>query len=121
MITIYPMLATLLDVFWYGVQYVLRLLFKQNAPTRISTRPGPLGRIAIIGAGVTGISSAAHCITNGFEVVIFEARPSIGGVWSQVTASSGLQIHSMLYRFHPSVWWRSAYPQRDEIRTKGQD
>lgn len=51
--------------------------------------PGPstrLGRpkIAVIGAGITGVTSAAHCIGHGFDVVIFEAgdEHSLGGIWS---------------------------------------
>ena len=28
---------------------------------------------------------------------------------------SGLQIHSLSYRFHPSVRWKSAYPLRKQI------
>lgn len=42
-------------------------------------------RIAIIGAGLTGVSSAAHCVGHGFDVKIFEARPKeegLGGIWS---------------------------------------
>lgn len=53
------------------------------------TPPGPstrLGRpkVAIIGAGITGVTSAAHCIGHGFDVVIFEAgdENSLGGIWS---------------------------------------
>ncbi|KIJ06722.1 hypothetical protein PAXINDRAFT_103253 [Paxillus involutus ATCC 200175] len=40
----------------------------------------PYGRIAVIGAGLTGISSAAHAISHGFEVVIFEADDRVGGI-----------------------------------------
>ena len=29
--------------------------------------------------------------------------------------TSGLQIHSILYRFHPSVRWNNAYPNRHQI------
>lgn len=46
----------------------------------------PLGRpkIAIIGAGITGVSAAAHCVGHGFDVVIFEAggEKNLGGIWS---------------------------------------
>lgn len=30
-------------------------------------------KIAIIGAGITGVSSASHCVGHGFDVQIFEA------------------------------------------------
>lgn len=41
-------------------------------------------RIAIIGAGVTGVTAAAHCVGHGVDVQIFEAasREGLGGVWS---------------------------------------
>lgn len=74
-------------------------------------------RVAIIGAGITGIASAAHCVGHGFDVVLFEAGAPdhLGGVWSQVNDTSGLQIHSAMYRFHPSVKWSRGYPSRAEI------
>jgi hypothetical protein len=69
-----------------------------NGPIRISkwaldkllgTPPRPskeVGRpkIAIIGAGITGVMAAAHCIGHGFDVVIFEAnsQKNLGGIWS---------------------------------------
>ncbi|CAK7240789.1 MAG: hypothetical protein STHCBS139747_002236 [Sporothrix thermara] len=78
-----------------------------------------LGRpkVAIIGAGITGITSAAHCVGHGFDVVLFEAGgpDHLGGIWSQVNDTSGLQIHSAMYRFHPSVKWSRGYPNRAEI------
>ncbi|SCN84795.1 related to ACB 4-hydroxyacetophenone monooxygenase [Fusarium fujikuroi] len=45
-----------------------------------SNRP----KIAVIGAGITGVTSAAHCIGHGFDVVIFEAgsKDNVGGIWS---------------------------------------
>ncbi|OTB00527.1 hypothetical protein M426DRAFT_234727 [Hypoxylon sp. CI-4A] len=86
------------------------------------TPPGPstrLGRpkIAVIGAGITGVTSAAHCIGHGFDVVLFEAgdRNSLGGIWSKVNNTSGLQIHSFMYRFHPSIKWDHGYPDRQQI------
>ncbi|KIJ19595.1 hypothetical protein PAXINDRAFT_161155 [Paxillus involutus ATCC 200175] len=75
----------------------------------------PYGRIAVIGAGLTGISSAAHAISHGFEVVIFDADDRVGGIWAHENKTSELQVNSMLYRFHPAVLWRGAHPKRDEI------
>jgi NADPH-dependent 2,4-dienoyl-CoA reductase/sulfur reductase-like enzyme len=45
----------------------------------LSPTPSPPGaalsksKIAIIGAGLTGVSSAAHCVGHGFDVRLFEA------------------------------------------------
>lgn len=51
----------------------------------------PIKRIAVIGAGLTGVSSAAHCVGHGFDVQIFEARSrekGLGGIWSVGHASA---------------------------------
>lgn len=45
----------------------------------------PQKRVAVIGAGLTGVSSAAHCVGHGFDVQLFEARSKekgLGGIWS---------------------------------------
>ncbi|RMZ86324.1 hypothetical protein DV736_g6450, partial [Chaetothyriales sp. CBS 134916] len=74
-------------------------------------------RIAIIGAGLTGVSAASHCVGHGFDVTIFEAEGPdlVGGIWARVNSTSGLQIHSMMYRFHPSVTWEDEYPRQGKI------
>ncbi|TFY78192.1 hypothetical protein EWM64_g5819 [Hericium alpestre] len=96
------------------IQAVFILLFKP-APPKDEKLRRPFGRIAVVGAGLTGISSAAHCIAHNFDVVIFEADDRPGGIWAHVNKSSGLQLNSLLYRFHPGVLWSRAFPYRDEI------
>jgi NADPH-dependent 2,4-dienoyl-CoA reductase/sulfur reductase-like enzyme len=64
------------------IQWFLDKLLSPNPP-----QPGvKLGRpkIAIIGAGLTGVSAASHCVGHGFDVQIFEAGPreQLGGIWS---------------------------------------
>ncbi|KIM26442.1 hypothetical protein M408DRAFT_330606 [Serendipita vermifera MAFF 305830] len=99
----------------YGlIQRVIVLLYKPYPP-KSPELPNPYGRIAVIGAGLTGISSAAHAIAHGFDVVIYETNDSVGGIWSHVNSTSGLQLNSMLYRFHPAVLWSRGFPHRDEI------
>lgn len=40
--------------------------------------------IAVIGAGITGVTSAAHCVGHGFDTVIFEggSEDQVGGIWT---------------------------------------
>lgn len=73
------------------VQAILDWIFSPRPPPpsarkfRVSDK-----RIAVIGAGLTGVSSAAHCVGNGFEATIFEGRSKehgLGGVWSVWTSS----------------------------------
>lgn len=64
------------------LQWALEKLFSPNPlpPSTVLGRP----RIAVIGAGLTGVSAAAHCVGHGFDVCLFEAgdEKSLGGIWS---------------------------------------
>lgn len=66
---------------------------------------------------VFGYGSFSHCVAHNFEVVIYEenSRCKLGGIWAHVNSTSGLQLNSMLYRFHPAVLWRKAFPQQKDI------
>ncbi|WFD01261.1 hypothetical protein MYAM1_004023 [Malassezia yamatoensis] len=75
----------------------------------------PFGHVAVIGAGISGISSASQLVSQGFHVTIFEEASETGGIWANVNSTSGLQINSILYRFHPLVYWTSWYPHRDQV------
>lgn len=74
-------------------------------------------RIAVIGAGISGISSAAHCRGHGADVTVFEARSEkcLGGIWARVNSTSSLQLYSVMYRFHPTVRWHRKYPHQARI------
>ncbi|RDL35698.1 FAD protein [Venustampulla echinocandica] len=97
------------------IQWFLSKVFSPAPPEPGERLDRP--KIAIIGAGLTGVSAASHCVGHGFDVQIFEAGPreQLGGIWSRVNNTSGLQIHSMMYRFHPSVQWSGGYPNKQQI------
>lgn len=64
------------------LQYILIAIFSPQPPppgTRLR-RP----KIAVIGAGLTGVSAASHCVGHGFDVALFEAgdRDQLGGIWT---------------------------------------
>ncbi|KIP08184.1 hypothetical protein PHLGIDRAFT_127213 [Phlebiopsis gigantea 11061_1 CR5-6] len=102
-----------LDLLYFLAQLPIIWAFKPPRPPK--ELKNNRGRIAIIGAGLTGVSSAAHAIAHGFDVAIYEKNDSVGGIWSSVNATSGLQLNSLLYRFHPAVKWSRFFPHRDEI------
>ena len=104
-----------LTLIYQVIQYILSYVLSPTPPPPNAQLGRP--KIAIIGAGLTGISSAAHCVGHGFDVTIFEAgsQDNVGGIWTKVNNTSGLQIHSLMYRFHPSVTWSSGYPGRKAI------
>ncbi|PGG96005.1 hypothetical protein AJ79_09772 [Helicocarpus griseus UAMH5409] len=100
-------------------QSVLAFVFAPTPPPPSARPKKGAPRVAIIGAGLTGVSAASHCVGHGFDVQIFEARPKkegLGGIWSRVNSTSALQIHSIMFRFHPSVKWDSAYPTQAQIK-----
>ena len=70
-------------IFLYTVlQHVLDKLLSPTPPAPHAHLSRP--KIAVIGAGLTGVSSASHCVGHGFDVTIFEAgdEKSLGGIWS---------------------------------------
>ncbi|KAG8859908.1 hypothetical protein FRC20_011745 [Serendipita sp. 405] len=105
--------ASLIAAFYVLIQKIIVLVFKPRPPRNES--PQYRGRIAVVGAGLSGISSAAHSVAHGFDVVIFETNDKVGGIWANVNSTSGLQLNSLLYRFHPAVVWSRGFPFRDEI------
>ncbi|GAB7349151.1 hypothetical protein MBLNU459_g8090t1 [Dothideomycetes sp. NU459] len=103
-------------MFWFKLyQLVLAKILSPTPPPPGKKLRRP--RIAIVGAGLTGVAAASHCVGHGFDVHIFEAGPRshLGGIWAKVNDTSGLQIHSVMYRFFPSVYWNKGYPSRGEI------
>ena len=47
-------------------------------------------RVAIIGAGPSGIVAAKHALEAGFDVTVFEASSALGGQWDTTAAHSGV-------------------------------
>ena len=43
-------------------------------------------RVAVIGAGVSGVVTAKHLKSSGLEVVVYERSSTIGGIWCEVLA-----------------------------------
>ncbi|KAF1345398.1 putative dimethylaniline monooxygenase [Delphinella strobiligena] len=102
-------------LWWFQIyQAVLSKLLSPTPPPPGKKLRRP--RIAIVGAGITGVAAASHCVGHGFDVMIYESggKKSLGGIWAKVNNTSGLQIHSVMYRFFPSVHWSTGYPNRKE-------
>ena len=70
-------------LFLYQVlQFIISWTFSPGPPKSAKELKRP--KIAVIGAGITGVTAAAHCVGHGFDVVIFEAgsEKNVGGIWS---------------------------------------
>ena len=47
-------------------------------------------RVAVVGAGPSGLAAAKHALEAGFEVTVFEASGALGGQWQTTAAHSGV-------------------------------
>lgn len=61
-------------------------------------------KIAVIGAGISGIAAASVLKKNGFEAVVFEKSNKIGGVWSTAYPGVNLQNIYTQYRLSDFDW-----------------
>src|SRR5262249_41494923 len=56
-------------------------------------------RVAVIGAGASGLATARILLAQGLDCSVFERRASLGGVWSEGYLNFGVQIQRELYEF----------------------
>ncbi|MBD2308710.1 NAD(P)/FAD-dependent oxidoreductase [Chroococcidiopsis sp. FACHB-1243] len=61
-------------------------------------------RIAVIGAGISGIAAANILKKNGYEAVVFEKSTEIGGVWAVAYPEVRLQNISSQYHLSDFPW-----------------
>ena len=63
-------------------------------------------RVAVVGAGVSGLAAIKCCRDEGLDVVCFETRNDLGGLWNYTetvlpgqsnVARSGELFYSLLY------------------------
>jgi dimethylaniline monooxygenase (N-oxide forming) len=76
--------------------------------------------VAIIGAGLAGLVTAKTFRDNGFEVVIFEKEPALGGVWTASRTYPGLRANNSreTYSFSDFPYDKSVghFPYADDVR-----
>ncbi|MEU2258663.1 NAD(P)/FAD-dependent oxidoreductase [Nocardia xishanensis] len=77
-------------------------------------------RVAVIGAGVAGLVTAKVLRDDGFDVVVFEKEPAVGGVWIESRTYPGLRTNNShdTYAFSDHPYSRSAdmFPTAAQVR-----
>jgi dimethylaniline monooxygenase (N-oxide forming) len=66
-------------------------------------------RIAVVGAGISGIAAASTLKKNGFVPVVFEKHEKIGGVWA--TAYPDVRLQNIYTQYHLSDFDWSFQPE----------
>lgn len=61
-------------------------------------------KIAVIGAGVSGIAAARVLVVRGYETVVFDAAAEIGGVWALTYPEVRLQNIGSQYHLSDFPW-----------------
>lgn len=77
-------------------------------------------RVGVIGAGVAGLVTAKVLKQDGFEVIVFEKEPGVGGVWARSRAYPGLRANNPqeAYAFSDFSYPETAdeFPAAEQIR-----
>lgn len=77
-------------------------------------------RVGVIGAGFAGLSSAKVLRAMGFDVVVFEAAPDVGGVWSRTRRYPGLATQngkdSYAFSDHPMPAHYPEWPTGEQVQ-----
>ncbi len=75
-------------------------------------------RVAIIGAGMSGLLAAIRLEEAGIPYVVLEKNPAVGGTWLE-NAYPGCRVdvanHFYSYSFAPNHDWSEFFSQRDEL------
>ncbi|CAN0845418.1 Probable flavin-containing monooxygenase 1 [Linum grandiflorum] len=75
-------------------------------------------RMAIIGAGISGLLACKYALSKNFHPIVFESRNDIGGLWTCTLSTTRLQTPKPIFQFSDFPWPESVtddFPPHDQV------
>lgn len=91
---------------------------RMTSPAAASPSAAPKLKVAVIGAGMSGLCTAIKLQEAGFEFTVFEKNDAVGGSWYENQyPGCGVDTpnHFYTYSFEPSHHWTEFYSKRPEL------
>ncbi|CAA0819949.1 Probable flavin-containing monooxygenase 1 [Striga hermonthica] len=75
-------------------------------------------RVAIVGAGISGLLACKYAASKGFSPMVFEAQDQVGGLWNHTIESTRLQVPKQSFEFSDFPWPSSAdtFPHNTQLQ-----
>ncbi|NLR73306.1 NAD(P)/FAD-dependent oxidoreductase [Novosphingobium sp. ERN07] len=90
---------------------------RSNLPDRRAPKPG--FKVLVIGAGMTGMAAATKLREAGYDFVVIEKNPEVGGTWYENRYPGvGVDTPSHFYSFSWEIWpdWQHYHPHGADMQ-----